>query len=637
MKKTRLSAVASLLAAGVMMGGCLADFGGESESEGGAAQGPSVVEGEALGEAQQALTCGVLSGGQTLSMNQSNWSCDGRYLLITQTDGNVVLYGPTGAVWATYIGGPGNRLVMQGDGNLVVYTPSNVPVWSSGTAGNPGARLAIQNDGNLVIYSRNNHALWSIRSCGGMSVGQTLSMNQSIWSCNGSYLLITQTDGNVVLYGPTGAVWATYIGGAGNRLVMQGDGNLVVYTPSNVPVWSSGTSGHYGAKLAVTNDGKLELYTPSGHVLWHNACRFATCGPMDGIRKTPPVASRSYHSLAVKSDGTVWAWGWNDLGQLGDGTKGVDRSLPVPVSGLTGVVGVAAGTAHSLAVKSNGTLWAWGGNFYGQLGDGTTTDRLTPVPVQGLTGVMGVATGNSHVLAVKSDGTLWAWGYNGYGQLGDGTTTDSLTPKPVSGLTGVVAVAAGEYHSLAVKSDGTLWAWGNNNSGQLGDGTNTARSTPMPVLTDVVGVAAGSYHSLAVKSDGTLWAWGLNFQGQLGSGTTTGHLTPKQVPNLTGVVAVAAGNYHSLAIKSDGMLWSWGSNSSGQLGDGTTSPSRSVPLPVSLPGGVVAMDAGSSHSLAVKSDGTLWSWGSNSRGQLGDGTTSPRSAPGPLPGLPVKL
>ena len=306
---------------------------------------------------------------------------------------------------------------------------------------------------------------------------------------------------------------------------------------------------------------------------------------------------------------------------------------------IRGMPPVASGHHHNLAVKSDGTLWAWGTNDYGQLGDGTTgVDRSPPVRVSGLTGVVGVAVSGSSSLAVKSDGTLWAWGFNGNGQLGDGTTTDRLTPKQVPNLTGVVAVAAGDSYVLAVKSDGTLWTWGKNDYGQLGDGTKTDRLTPKQVLTGVVAVAAGHKHSLAVKSDGTLWAWGENYWAQLGDGTTTPRLEPNQVPNMKGFVAVAASNHNSLALKSDGTLWGWGRNTDGQLGDTTTYPYfRRTPVPVNLPGGVVAMDAGGGYILAVKSDGTLWTWGNNERGQLGDGTRTARSTPGQLPGLFVKL
>ncbi|WP_295392505.1 CARDB domain-containing protein [uncultured Thiodictyon sp.] len=337
------------------------------------------------------------------------------------------------------------------------------------------------------------------------------------------------------------------------------------------------------------------------------------------------IAAGYDHSLALKPDGTLWAWGHNGYGQLGDGTT-TDRLAPVNV--LTGVAAVAAGSSHNLVLKPDGTLWAWGSNWIGQLGDGTATNRLTPVQVQVLTGVAAVAAGDYHTMALKPDGTLWAWGYNWIGQLGDGTVTSRDAPVQV--LTGVAAVAGGGKHTLALKTDGTLWAWGGNWDGQLGDGTTTERYAPVQVLTGVAVVATGSSHTLALKTDGTLWAWGDNWVGQLGDGTTTNRLTPVQVQVLTGVAAVAAGAYHTLALKTDGTLWAWGYNAYGQLGDGTYL-NRSAPVQVLT--GVAAVAAGDYHTLAIKPDGTLWAWGGNWHGQLGDGTTTQRQSPVHVPGF----
>ncbi|WP_233585470.1 Ig-like domain-containing protein [Corallococcus sp. CA054B] len=327
-------------------------------------------------------------------------------------------------------------------------------------------------------------------------------------------------------------------------------------------------------------------------------------------------------SLAVKQDGTVWAWGHNVHGQLGDGTT-TDRLTPVQVQGLTRVAAIAASENHALTVKQDGTVWTWGYNGYGQLGDGTTTDRLTPVQVQGLTGIKALAGGYFHSLTLKQDGTVWAWGYNAYGQLGDGTTTQRLTPVHVPGLTGVAALAGSTYHSLAVKQDGTVWAWGYNGYGQLGDGTTTQRLTPVQVsgLTGVAAIAGGHLYSLALKQDGTVWAWGDNGNGQLGDGTSANHHTPTQVQGLMGVAAIAGGYSHSLALKQDGTVWAWGYNAYGQLGDGTTIQRLT---PVQVPGltGVAAIAGGYFHSLALKQDGTVWAWGHNAYGQLGDGTTT---------------
>ena len=331
------------------------------------------------------------------------------------------------------------------------------------------------------------------------------------------------------------------------------------------------------------------------------------------------IAAGGNHSLELKKDGTVWAWGDNTTGQFGTGTT-TSSNVPVQVPGLSGVRAVVATVAHSLALKEDGTVWAWGSNSYGQLGDGTTTDRYSPIKVLGLSGVRAIAAGDGHSLALKEDGTVWAWGLNLNGQLGDGTSKGRHTPVKVSGLTGVKAIAAGGSHSLALKSGGAVWAWGNNLYGQIGDATTTTKYTPVRVkdpanpsifVTGVTAIAAGSFHSLALRNDGTVWAWGYNIFGQLGDGTTTLSNIPVQVSGLTNVTSIAAEFQHVLALKEDGAVWAWGNNLYGQLGDDTNTHSN---IPVQVPSltGVTAIAAGWSHSLALKEDGTVWGMGTQS-------------------------
>ena len=371
----------------------------------------------------------------------------------------------------------------------------------------------------------------------------------------------------------------------------------------------------------------------------------------------PMVAAGGAHSLALKSDGTVWAWGWNAQRQLGDGT-GTERSTPVQVKGpggtgyLTNVIAIAAGGNHSMALKEDGTVWAWGYDLYGQLGDGDSggADKSTPIQVKGqdgtgyLTDVKAIAAGNMHSIALKSDGTVWAWGWNQYGGLGDGTSgspaNDKYTPVPVSGLTGVAAIAAGGYHSMALKDDGTVWAWGNNAYGQLGDGTYANKSTPVQVLglAGVKMIASGRNHSMALNNDGKVWTWGYNYNGQLGDDTITIRNTPVQVKGqdgtgyLTDVTEITAAGNHSMALKEDGTVWAWGWNIYGQLGDGTGA-NKNTPVPVTGLTDVKTIAAGggldsySGHSMAVKNDGTVWAWGSNHYGQIGDGTETGGTVP----------
>jgi len=333
------------------------------------------------------------------------------------------------------------------------------------------------------------------------------------------------------------------------------------------------------------------------------------------------------------SDGTLWTCGYNSNGQLGDNTISDRSSLGNTAGGGTTWKTVACGYAHSAAIKTDGTLWTWGLNFNGQLGDNSTTSRSSPVTtVGGGTTWKTVACGNTHSAAIKTDGTLWAWGSNGFGQLFDNSTISRSSPvNTVGGGSTWKIVACGNTHSAAIKTDGTLWTSGYNLYGQLGDNSNTNRSSPVTTAgggTTWKTVACGYAHSAAIKTDGTLWTWGLNFNGQLGDNSTTSRISPvTTVGGGTIWKTVACGDKHSAAIKTDGTLWTWGSNSIGQLGDNSTT-SRSSPV-TTIGGGTTwkTVACGYAHSAAIKTDGTLWTWGNNDFGKLGDNSTTSRSSP----------
>lgn len=338
------------------------------------------------------------------------------------------------------------------------------------------------------------------------------------------------------------------------------------------------------------------------------------------------IAAGGWHSAVVCEDGTVKAFGENASGQLGNGSTS-DSNLPVTSIGLSGIISVSAGgdqlEAHTMALKNNGTIWAWGSNIYGALGTGNTNSSTVPQQVLILDNIIAISAGGWHSSALKSDGTVWTWGWNIDGQLGDGTYNNRVVAGKVLGLDSVKQIAAGTYHMLALKKDGTVWAWGDNQYGQIGDATNTDRTTPVKVngLSNIVKIAAGRFFSLAVKDDGTIWTWGENIYGQLGNGTTTNSNVPVQVNNITAAIPaiVATGAFHCLVVGSDGNVWAWGRNTYGNLGD-DTEIHRSNPVMVLNINNVTELAAGTNFSLFLKNDGTFWSCGRNASGQLGDGT-----------------
>jgi alpha-tubulin suppressor-like RCC1 family protein len=433
----------------------------------------------------------------------------------------------------------------------------------------------------------------------------------------------------------------------------EGDGALLSLTEHfNGSAWSivhSPTPGDVGPLPDSTLQATAAI---SGGLVWAvgsqeipDQCCVRTLAmaiPRGGAAagSTPDGVAASTTEPALARGGL--AWGDNSAGELGDGST-VQRDVPATVTNLSAIRAVAAGGRHSLALLSSGAVMAWGDNTFGQLGDGTTTvnhSSTVPVTVTGLSGVVAVASGGEHSLALLANGTVMAWGDNASGQLGNGTTTSSAVPVPVSGLSGVVAISAGYLHSMAVLRDGTVRAWGSNLHGQLGNGTDSNISTvPMTVtnLSGVAAVAAGGEHSLALLRNGTVMAWGQNIDGELGNGTIIGSDTPVTVTNLGGVVAIAAGSEHSVALLANGTVQAWGSNSFYQLGQNNNFPggigSSDVPVAVAGLSGVRAIAAGGLFNLALLTNGTVMDWGDNAIGQLGNGTSTPIIAPTALQGL----
>lgn len=348
------------------------------------------------------------------------------------------------------------------------------------------------------------------------------------------------------------------------------------------------------------------------------------------------------HTIALLSDGSVWTWGSDVSGKLGNNqvspsynVTNNDSFVPIRVHGpgnvgfLNSIVAISAGESHNMALRSNGTVWMWGWNGMGQLGNGTTNDAHTPVQVTGISNVVAISGRAYHCLALESDGSLWAWGYNAGGQLGDGTTVNSLVPERVAGITNPATISAGYKTSLVLLTNGTVMIWGTSTHGELGQGVfgdHNYSPELVPGLSNVVQISDGFQNPEALKSDGSIWMWGYNAWGQLGIGTAFDTNRPMQVNGLTNMIfAGPTGDRDSCAIDSHHTVWTWGRNLDGQLGLGTADANiYSVPTNVPAFGtaDVVMVQTPDWHSLAIEADGTVWEWGSNDHGQLGSGTTN---------------
>jgi alpha-tubulin suppressor-like RCC1 family protein len=407
------------------------------------------------------------------------------------------------------------------------------------------------------------------------------------------------------------------------------------------------------------------------------------------------VSAGFIHSMAIKTTGTLWAWGSNASGRTGLNTTTGSTNIPTQIGTDTDWAFVTAGSDYTLAIKTNGTLWGWGSNQGGKLGDGTTTQRLVPTQIGTDTDWAVVNAGFLHTLGIKTNGTLWAWGTNGSGRLGDGTITNRSVPTQIGTDTNWSQVSAGNTSSLAIKTNGTLWGTGENLNGELGRGDFSSstsfiqsgtdsnwRSVEMKIFTGFVNIDINRHRALAIKTNDTAYgagssAWGefvqafyteptkipsFNFNNISASGNSSGTTAsshgiatatnrklygwgrngnrqtgvsrsdlvignPTQNTNKINWAQVSAGTLHSLAVANDGTLWTWGSNTNGRTGLTTTFGSTSVPTQIGTDTDWAQVSAGDAHTLAIKTNGTLWAWGNNASSRLGDGTTTGRVVP----------
>jgi len=369
--------------------------------------------------------------------------------------------------------------------------------------------------------------------------------------------------------------------------------------------------------------------------------------PLEAAADTP-AASASTLSTSV-SAGYLWDWGNNTKYQLGDGsTTNQEKPQGLDADDIEDVVAVAGGLYHSLAVDEDGTVWAWGNNSKDQLGnEDADSSESSPLEVDDLEDIIAAAAGGDHNLALDDEGYVWAWGYNSTGQLGINSTSTKENAIKVKGgeqnesyLSNIEAIAAGYAFSLALDKDGHVWAWGDNSKGQLGNSSTSKQTTPIEVktgeqndnstyLSNIVAIAAGYQFSLAVDEEGNIWSWGYNNYGQLGNADTNTEKTPVQVEDISNAIAVAAGQYHSLALTDEGKVYAWGYNKYGQLGNGDTDTEK-TPVAVEdsdMDQEIESISAGYNHSLALDADGTVWSWGDNNYGQLGDGSDDNQEEP----------
>ncbi|MBL0226589.1 MAG: carboxypeptidase regulatory-like domain-containing protein [Geobacteraceae bacterium] len=536
----------------------------------------------------------------------------------------------TGNEWTEVTAGLGSSLGAMSDGTVWAWGANNYGQLGDGTVTDRSAPVkilwkgdywkevgggvthsaALKADGTLWTWGGNAEGQLGDKSNQDKHLPQKIGDNRWAGLGIGNHSLTVKSDGTLWAWGP----------GASGQLGIASTINKNYPVAVSGSPWASVAAGTFHS-AGLKADGSLWTWGNNGNgQLGCGGSCSATNAPQQILAGTTwlSAAIGDFHTAAVKSDGTLWAWGYNGYGNLGDGTTTQSTSPVAITTAGNDWLAVSAGYFHTTAIKSNGSLWTWGSNGYGQLGLGNTSQQITPQQVQAGSTWKVVSAGHNHTAALRSDGTLWAWGYNSSGQLGNGNFTQQTTPQQIGTDANWVSVSAGDNHTLAVKADGTLWAWGYNANGQIGDWSTISRNVPIWIDPQYtwISVGTGVSHTLAVKADGSLWGWGNNGSGELGNGTITDSLIPKQIGYTSDWEAVAAGWSYSIGKKNDGTLWGWGYGFYGQLGGG-------LPFNQLTPQQIGTdtwkhFTVGWQHTLGIKSDGTLWAWGSNGYGKLGN-------------------
>jgi len=351
---------------------------------------------------------------------------------------------------------------------------------------------------------------------------------------------------------------------------------------------------------------------------------------------TPPlyltmfISSGSEYNILIKN-GQAWGWGYNTQGQIGDNTV-TSRRTPVSILGtIKTFCKIGTGVATSIVIDKNGQIWGWGFNYYGNIGDNTTTQRNTPVSILGAKKTFCSIDSSQHTIGIDKNGLVWGWGYNGYGQLGNNSVTNKITPVSILGVKKTFcSITTGQNHTMGIDNTGLVWGWGWNGYGQLGDNSKISKRTPVSILgakKTFCSVVSGYGHSLGIDNTGLVWGWGYNGKGQLGDNSTVSKCTPVSILGAKKTFCViTSGDVHTIGIDKNGQVWCWGSNVNGQLGDNTI-VQRNTPVSILGSKKTFCKISGQQHTLAIDKNGQLWSWGNNNKGELGDNTINKKCTP----------